>query len=399
MVFHLRAGLRQQNMTRQSTRSAPAKVPVTVYKQFTIQCLHSVIVLDSKQDPCQERSAILTFEDHPPFWACSVPKLLHPAQTFQSQGETFVVHAINHRPAGTQAVTIMPGDMLSLHPIPIRAGGHHNTQQPLALAPNVNFTTRAEFAANTHGWLAADEMAHVCQMLQWSSAEAPRFSPPVYWDCAQSDFDEGPFGPLAVSDEGRTNIPVLAGNHWCALEIVRDNTGVTVTTVQVAPAWHTRIILIAARILEIAPHRARIHHEANDHIPHLCGWQLLLRWAVELGIHESIASVDSQAATSPEHNDQIAVLLQASIEDWHQANATPALWAMAARLRRHFFVTLARKELREGHINQRPLPPRIRQCCSPFSTHQLTTSTSGTSRVCSSASATSWIGSTFTPVG
>lgn len=344
----------EHDQTVQQVHSA-TKTPVTLYKQFTMPCLHSVIVLSTQEDPCQPHCVILIVEGSPPFWASTVPRLLLPKQTFRFQEALYLVHTVNHQPAGNQAIATTPGDLLSLHPVPIRAGGHHNQQQPLVLAPNANFTTRAEFAANTHGWLAADEMAHVCQMLQWSSADAPRFSPPVYWDCAQSDFDEGPFGPLAISDDGHTNIPILAGNHWCALEIQRDNTGVAVTTVQVTPQWHTRIILIIARILDIAPHRMRIHHDANEHTPHLCGWQLLLRWATELGIHDTLARVDSQAATSPEHNDQIALLLQASIEDWHKADASPAMWAMAARLRRHFFVTLARKDIRDGHINQRPI--------------------------------------------
>ena len=236
-----------------------------------------------------------------------------------------------------------------------RAGGHHLSGTPMILPADANFSDRAEFPTNTHGWIAADEVHFICQLLHWATDQGPRYSAPVYWDQEESEFTDAPFGPPTIWTNATTHMPILVGNHWCALEIVRTDDAVSVTTIHVPRHLHTRIILILARLLDVAPHRMQIQHDRTMHSPHLCGWQLIERWANQIGVRDTIAINDSQLPTTPELHEQISIVLQSSIEDWHDAGASPALWAMASRLRSHFFLSLARRHTQSGQVQQRPI--------------------------------------------
>ena len=288
-------------------------------------------------------------------WACLLPAVLRSDTTFQLGSVLFDIDSVNGD-VMQGPITLANGDTLNVKPsIPIKAGGHHGGGPPMQLPQDADFTQRAEFSANSHGWLAADEMSFICQSLGWTSGATPHFSPPVYWDTNKSEFDDGPFGPPIIWEGGQTNIPILAGNHWCGIEVDKNNNAVHVTTIHVPVRLQTRIILILARLLEIGPHRMHIEFEGNEHIPHLCGWQLVFRWATQLGVHDSIAALDAQPPTNQQHTDQINLLMQASIEDWIQANAPIQLQNFAIRLRRHFFVALSRRHDRTGMTNQRPI--------------------------------------------
>lgn len=188
----------------------------------------------------------------PRIWAC---KLEAP----QDRTVSFVIGGAFH------SITQIVGQPDA----PLRQELHQGmlVQTAPSLPAHATFTQRAEFATNTHGWLAADEMTFATQLLQWSTTAGPQYSPPVYWDPTQSDFDEAPFGPMMVQDHGTTYIPILAGDHWCALEVIKSaqqTNNITVVTVQVPQHLHTRIIMILARFLDIGPHRMNIiHHNST----------------------------------------------------------------------------------------------------------------------------------------
>ena len=308
--------------------------------------------------------------DEPAIWACLYTPTLQVGTQFQLGSRAHAIVDINGSPCNADQ-SLSNGDFITLQPhSTIRAGGHHGGGAPLQLPQDADFTQRAEFAANTHGWLAADEMSFICQSLAWSPGADLHFSPPVYWDINKSEFDEGPFGRPIVWDAGQTNIPILAGNHWCGIEVVKTNNVVRVTTVHVPVRLQTRIILILARLIDVGPRRMQIEYDHPDHTPHLCGWQLLFRWATQLGVQHNIAEIDAQAPTSPQHTDQINLVMQASIEDWIRADAPLHLQNFATRLRRHFFVALARRHDRTGPANQRPLATAFPVDFQPQPAHQ-----------------------------
>ena len=123
---------------------------------------------------------------------------------------------------------ICHGDVLTLsYQGPIHAGGHH-AGGPHVLAPGATFEARCEFAVNTTGWLAEDEMAFWTQHIQWTAPGYAFFSLPVHWDDENGDFDFGLQAEFAIPNNRLTVIPILLRSHWCAVEVNRASHLVTV---------------------------------------------------------------------------------------------------------------------------------------------------------------------------
>ena len=291
-------------------------------------------------------------------WACKLHKHTDTTQVFLVDGARHQVQQRNHAEEGLHIQVIRHGDLLHLQPeCTIKAGGHHLSQGPPPSMPaEATLVMRAEFATNTHGWMAADEMAFATQLLHWAADDGPHCSPPVYWDITQSEFDDSPFGAMRVWRGAVTHIPVLAADHWCALEVFHSDEQIQVVTVQVPNDLHARIAMILARYLDVAPHRLHILHHNSSWTPHLCGWDLVMRWAEEIGHVDTFAAGHTHNPMSANTRDMLDLVLQSSIEDWGNAGAPRALGQLAFRVRRSFFLSLIRKTHENGDIpNQRPL--------------------------------------------
>ena len=75
-----------------------------------------------------------------------------------------------------------------------------------------------------------------------------------------------------------------------------------------------------------------------QYTPHLCGWQLIYKWASDLNLFDHIPDITGQFnVPSPEIQDLIRMVVSAAMEDWRDAQATPAVALLAAKLRRYFF--------------------------------------------------------------
>lgn len=320
-------------------------------------------------DALAQNTLFIMTANSPCLWACKMGPSQDASTVFVVGG---AIHNITQIAGQCTTPPLQPlnhGMLLHTAPCSIKAGGHHLRHgNPPTLPAHATFTQRAEFATNTHGWMAADEMAYVTQLLQWSTTAGPQYSPPVYWDITQSEFEESPFGPMAIQDHGTTYVPILAGDHWCALEVIK-STGqthnITVVTVQVPQHLHTRIIMILARFLDIAPHRMTIIHHSSNWTPHLCGWELVYRWAGDHQVQNTLATTDTHNPMSENYRDMIDIVLQSAVEDWNEAGAQDGLAQFAFRLRRNFFLALSRRTLNSGQIaNQRTLhtayPPGYR---------------------------------------
>lgn len=331
-----------------------SKQVVYFYKQLIIGTFHTVLVIGDGSNTSD--IALILQCAASPLWSVFAPHSTQADSTYAIDGQLFGIDKINSQQPDTTAQSLAAGDILLLKPLPpIKAGGHHQQDTSIVLPADATFTQRAEFAVNTHGWLAADEMVFIGQILHWTPLNGPKHSMPVYWDPDKSEFDETFFGPPDVCPDATTILPVPVNNHLRALEIIRAADTVSVVTVQVPEHLHTRIILILARFLDFKPHRMHIEHVQDEHVPHLCGWHLLYRWICAQGLQDTIAATEDQPVTQQELRDQIELVLQSSIQDWLQAEAEQPVWTLAARLRRHFFSALARRLLRQGNINQQAL--------------------------------------------
>ena len=291
-------------------------------------------------------------------WACKLHNGTDTSQVFLVDGARQSIFQRNNAREGLHLQSIQHGDLLSLQPEhSIGAGGHHQSQGPPPTMPaEATMVMRAEFATNTHGWMAADEMAFATQLLHWAADDGPYYSPPVYWDVTQSEFDDSPIGSMRIWRDAVTHIPILAADHWCALEVLHSDEQIQVVTVQVPQDLHARIVIILARFLDVAPHRMNILHHNSNWTPHLCGWDLILRWAEEIGQTDTLAVGPTHNPMSANTRDMIDIVLQSAVEDWNSAGAPRNLGLLAFRIRRSFFLSLVRKTQEHGDIpNQRPL--------------------------------------------
>lgn len=103
----------------------------------------------------------------------------------------------------------------------------------MTLPASASFEQRAAFSIDSHGWLATDELYFICRIIQEIEPEGACFSPPVYWDVQQDDFDENPFGEFWVAPSSRTIVPILLQAHWGAVEIEMNQSNARVTILQI----------------------------------------------------------------------------------------------------------------------------------------------------------------------
>ena len=177
------------------------------------------------------------------------------------------------------------GDILALtFQGPIRAGGHH-AGGPHALAPGATFGARCEFAVNTSGWIAIDEVTFWVQHVQWTAPGYAYFSMPVLWDDAVCDFDFGLQAEFAIP-----NNKLRA--HWCAVEVNRASHLVTVVVLGLpGPYFHT-VVAAVARLLDFHPSRLAASTVALPDFPHMCGWILLDRWIRAAGLQDELPPIN-----------------------------------------------------------------------------------------------------------
>ena len=61
---------------------------------------------------------------------------------------------------------------------------------------------------NTHGWIATDELWSITQNIMFMQ-DAYKFTAPVYWNQAESDFTLSPFGELYLFNNTANVICIL----------------------------------------------------------------------------------------------------------------------------------------------------------------------------------------------
>ena len=247
------------------------------------------------------------------------------------------------------------------------AGGHHQfIGPPPILRQGSDFEARIEFMTNTHGWAASDEIYAHTQTLMWMGAGI-RASPPVMWDISKDHFDDAYFGDPIIYNNAVTLLPILVRSHWGAAEITKQGEVTTVTLVQIHSDFHQPILAILARLMDITPDRITMHATPEHYQPHLCGWNLLMRWFSRGGHHNQLDDVAAQFHLPQHLFDAVCVALQCSIEDWRTAGITREVELFAHRLRQNFLTTLA-----VNHAQGRPPQQPMLQVCHPSSSSAIT---------------------------
>lgn len=198
---------------------------------------------------------------------------------------------------------------------PVRAAGHHSAG-PQVLAPGASFETRCEFAVNTSGWLAEDEMNFWTQHVQWTAPGFAFFAPTVTWDPDVADFVFPAQDEFAVPNNKLTIIPILYGSHWAAVEVNRASHLVTVVILGFPGPFHPGVLAAVARLLDFHPNRLASSAVVLPPYAHMCGWLLLDRWIRAASLQDDLPPPnDGFEQVSIEKRGLIEEVLIAAIED------------------------------------------------------------------------------------
>ena len=232
-------------------------------------------------------------------------------------------------------------DVLELAlPGPISAGGHHHAD-PQALPAGASFEARCEFAVNTSGWLAEDELIFFTQQIQWVNPDFGFFTPVVKWDRELESFDEDSYGEISVPNNRLTIIPVLAGSHWAAIEINRVSHRVQVHAVGFPGPFLPRVAAAIARVLDVTPDMLQCDAIPLADLPHMCGWLLLRRWINLAQMSDMLPPTEDGFGALPIDKQQlINDVITSAIEDWMRADIHLDDWLVPSKLRRAFLVHL-----------------------------------------------------------
>ena len=234
----------------------------------------------------------------------------------------------------------------------IHCGGHHGSRTT-TLPANANLLQRAEFASNTGGWLASDEMAFFLRQLTWLAPEFAIFHPAVRWNLETANLDENDYQEILIANNRLNVLPILSGSHWLAFEIQREGPDTHVTFVGLPGPLLRSGLQVVARLLDVSPDRLQYSHVPLDDAAHFCGWALLHRWAMAAGVLENLPlNSELYASTSIAVRALIDDVIEDAIEDWNQSGIAHGLWFFAAALRRAFFSFLATTTLRGNAVTQ-----------------------------------------------
>ena len=298
----------------------------------------------------QEVQVILHCEDTQESRLASLPVTFPIDAEFEVSHAKYAVNTINTALCVESVASCKKDDVIVLQPVLIAAGGHHASPGPRpTLDAGAPFHDRAEFMCNTLGWMATDEMAAVTQWIQWSQHQV-RFTQPLMWDPSASDFDDVR-AEINIGNNLMTILPILMGNHWIAVEVLRQEDVTQLTLLQVPPEQQSALTFIVARILDIAPHRLDVQVGQQQAPQHLCGWMLVYRWLTRLNLQHQLQDISTQYPLPQNYADVIEMCLQSSVEDWRSARMDQDVAVIALRLRRNFLWHVARSE-HQGLPNQ-----------------------------------------------
>lgn len=159
---------------------------------------------------------------------------------------------------------------------------------------------RAEYAIDSHGWLAIDKFTYITQLIQWINPNGHKFTPPMYWDIQQNDFDDNPFGDLNVKNNTVIIIPILFQAHWGAIEVRRQNDRISLKLFQIPSSIQQKLVRILARRLDVW---TRYDAKFMIYEPYMCGWNLVLKWINEAQIQQQL--LDITTSCCPASGDSI----------------------------------------------------------------------------------------------
>lgn len=314
-------------------------------KRVDSKCTAHVIVTDADDcTPVAFPPVIVARMPSGDFQFLQVTSAVSNSDSLLVDGKPFRISALNGCHFDSAKSCIAHGDVVELvaPALPIvHAGGHHGAQ-PISLPAGADFGSRCEFAINTSGWLATDEMRYFVECIQWTNAAYAQFAPIVTWDMQMLDFDDSTYQEIIIPNYRLTVIPVLCGAHWAAVEVLKAGPRTSVTVIAFPGPLVQNVVFAVARIMDFNPSHLNVQHVILPDREHFCGWQLLARWMSHANVLQQIPADDDGYNQTPlDKRHLIDEVVVTAIDDWHNAGIPVEEWTLAARLRRAFFAHLA----------------------------------------------------------
>ncbi|CAK8987812.1 unnamed protein product, partial [Durusdinium trenchii] len=187
------------------------------------------------------------------------------------------------------------------------------------LPDGATFADRCEFACNTEGWAASDEVWHITSIFNWMTPHI-QFLTPVFWDSRINELVPCDGQQFGFPNNSISILAVLIDNHWAGIEVVRLAEVVQILFVQVPAELQVRLHQIIARIFDLSPSMISVTEVWPEQTYNLCGWTLLKRWSAMLPFEDWHEPVDL-TAVPPAKLQAIQIAIEASQEEWRASDA------------------------------------------------------------------------------
>ena len=232
--------------------------------------------------------------------------------------------------------------------VEIFCGGHPSVTNDLTLPVLADFASRCEFAMNTQGWIAADEVHYLMKLSQVKNPTGPEYHGIAVWDRTTNELLESGFGELQNIGFGRVNIPVFSVNHWMGIELEVAPQFARATLVGFTQGQTPQIADCLARFLDLQMRDVEVCQVQWTPIGHMCGWQILARWSHHLlpepqnGSNRHMRILSKRL--TQHQKEMIDEVIIASRETWDQATDFEELKESAAIFRQMFLVHRAKHD-------------------------------------------------------
>ena len=252
-----------------------------------------------------------------------------------------ITHHNGNRVHSDTCLSLNHADVVSVSPCAhdIRVGGHPDAACIPPLNANATFEQRCEWAVNTFGWAATDELQFAFDAMNLPSHVITYLG---YWNKQRQCIENGPFGNLELNNEGETWCAILCDNHWISADVSKHGDRASIN-IRGAPEDVARAVAHEiARRLDLNPLRVPFSHGSLLAADNMCGWDALLFWHSAAGnephVFPDFAGLYRLASDTQDH---IWHVMHASWEEWQKTNAAVKLRNFAWVTRFNFFVHLA----------------------------------------------------------
>ena len=325
-----------------------APVPLSATRQYPLYML-------AKANDNKQTISVFVEEHRTPsnIYTAELPENIQADDQLQFHGKVFDILYYNAaRLNDASHIRLHPADILTVtqtqpnkkqkHTDIIVAAGHHNDGPAPHLKAPIRFLDRVEFAINTRGWMASDEMHFGCEQLEQFQPGFGKYIGVGVWTEDTADILPLHDEEFSFRSESNNYMPLLVGAHWGGVCIRLINNQAAIQTRGIHHNIAPAVQIAIARLLDMHPQRTTLQCDRCPPIPHMCGWTLLHHWYQMAGAHPNrpnpFPTWHSLTGTTYHLIDE---LMAESDKEWTRTRAPPSIIDFARWLRLLYFSKIA----------------------------------------------------------